>query len=103
MVHADDQVGPVKRHAIRADVNCAVRAQNCNLQTVSLVLIILTGAMLILYTLLWFAYMWKAYADLQKHQYMHYKMGNLIVRMQVCPVVACIICDSQSHHGSYII
>jgi len=27
--------------------------------------------------------MWRAYRDLQKHQYMHYKMGNLNVRMQV--------------------
>lgn len=60
-----------------------MRAQNCNLQTVTLVLIILIGALLILYTLVWFAYIWRAFRDLQKHQYMHYKMGNLVVRMQV--------------------
>lgn len=83
MLFTDDQVGPIKRHAIAADPNCAVRAQDCSLQTVTLVLIVLVAAMLILYTLLWYGYMWKAYIDLQKHQYMHYKMGNLIVRMQV--------------------
>ena len=60
-----------------------MRAQNCELQTVTLVLVILIGALLILYTLIWFGYMWRAFRDLQKHQYMHYKMGNLVVRMQV--------------------
>lgn len=80
---ADDQAGPIRRQAIVADPNCLMRAQNCNLQTVTLVLIICIGALLILYTLIWFGYMWRAFRDLRKHQYMHYKMGNLIVRMQV--------------------
>ena len=84
VLFTDDQVGSTKRHAIVADPNCAVRAQDCNMQTVALVLIVVVAAMLILYTLLWYGYMWKAFRDLQKHQYMHYKMGNLIVRMQVC-------------------
>lgn len=80
---ADEQEGPIRRQAIVADPNCIMRAQNCKLQTVTLVLVILIGALLILYTLIWFGYMWKAFRDLQKHQYMHYKMGNLVVRMQV--------------------
>ncbi len=80
---ADDQVGPVQRKAIISTPNCAVRAQNCRLKTVTLVLVILICALLILYIVLWFWYMWRAYRDLQKHQYMHYKMGNLNVRMQV--------------------
>lgn len=84
--HADDQVGPVQRKAIISTPNCAVRAQNCRLKTVTLVLVILICALLILYIVLWFWYMWRAYRDLQKHQYMHYKMGNLNVRMQVCPL-----------------
>lgn len=83
---ADDQVGPVQRKAIISTPNCAVRAQNCRLKTVTLVLVILICALLILYIVLWFWYMWRAYRDLQKHQYMHYKMGNLNVRMQVCPL-----------------
>lgn len=83
-VYPDDQLSPIRRHAIVADPSCAVRRQDCNLQTVTLVLIVIVAAMLILYTLLWYGYMWKAFTDLQKHQYMHYKMGNLIVRMQVC-------------------
>ncbi len=83
---ADDQVGPVQRKAITSTPNCAVRAQNCRLKTVTLVLVILICALLILYIVLWFWYMWRAYRDLQKHQYMHYKMGNLNVRMQVCPL-----------------
>ncbi|KAL0035255.1 hypothetical protein WJX79_008828 [Trebouxia sp. C0005] len=77
-----DQVGPVQRKAIISTPNCAVRAQNCRLETVTLVLVILICALLILYIVLWFWYMWRAYRDLQKHQYMHYKMGNLNVRMQ---------------------
>ncbi|DBB09212.1 TPA: hypothetical protein ACH3X3_007798 [Trebouxia sp. C0006] len=77
-----DQVGPVQRKAIISTPNCAVRAQNCRLKTVTLVLVILICALLILYIVLWFWYMWRAYRDLQKHQYMHYKMGNLNVRMQ---------------------
>ena len=80
---AVDQVGPDRRHAVVADPSCAVRAQKCNLQSVTLVLIVLVGALLILYMLLCFFYMWRAFRDLQKHQYMHYKMGNLVVRMQV--------------------
>lgn len=83
VVFPDDQLNPSKRHAIVADPNCAVRPQDCRLQTVTLVLIVIVACMLILYTLLWYGYMWKAFTDLQKHQYMHYKMGNLIVRMQV--------------------
>lgn len=81
-------MGPVQRKAITSTPDCAVRAQNCRLQTVTLVLVILICALLILYILLWFWYMWRAYRDLQKHQYMHYKMGNLNVRMQVSPSVS---------------
>ena len=76
-------MGPVRRKAIKSDVECAVQAQNCHLQTVTLVIVICVWGLLILYLLLWFLYMWRAYRDLQKHQYMHYKMGNLNVRMQV--------------------
>ncbi len=49
---ADDQVGPVQRKAIISTPNCAVRAQNCHLKTVTLVLVILICGLLILYVLL---------------------------------------------------
>ena len=57
--------------------------QDCNLKTLTLVMEIIIAALLVFYLLLWFWYMWRAHRDLQKHQYMLFKMGNLNIRMQV--------------------
>ena len=95
LCYPDDQVGPVQRQAITSTPNCAVRAQNCHLKTLTLVLVILICGLLILYILLWFWYMWRAFRDLQKHQYMHYKMGNLNVRMQASIDKLALQCSSH--------
>ena len=73
----------MRRAAIRADPDCAIHVQDCNLKTLTLVMEIIIAALLVFYLLLWFWYMWRAHRDLQKHQYMLFKMGNLNIRMQV--------------------